>query len=317
LPLTSGSDNRRSHLLLTMSTARSSKVRIRNFIGRIFSPSEKDKDNDEMKPSSSAMDISQPYNTVHRVHVGYDGQKFSGLPQPWMDILLRDISLADQKSNPNAVVTALKFYAQSMKENEKTKFMTTNSVFTNSDDDDVDVQLTGQVTEHLRNLQCTNGSSSTPSTSSSSARPLTNGNSTFSSSSTDASLSLSERNNVPSPAPVPTSESAPQLKSFTGEAPKLHPRSPFPTQPPVLPQRSKTSTPITTHSNANGAPVPGSKGPPVPPKPSSFPAPHSFIITSSSTVSRSSVSTVLYQVLLFCPFLRFSSCCALLSPSFG
>ncbi|ULU06305.1 hypothetical protein L3Y34_018279 [Caenorhabditis briggsae] len=261
-----------------MSTARSSKVRIRNFIGRIFSPSEKDKDNDEMKPSSSAMDISQPYNTVHRVHVGYDGQKFSGLPQPWMDILLRDISLADQKSNPNAVVTALKFYAQSMKENEKTKFMTTNSVFTNSDDDDVDVQLTGQVTEHLRNLQCTNGSSSTPSTSSSSARPLTNGNSTFSSSSTDASLSLSERNNVPSPAPVPTSESAPQLKSFTGEAPKLHPRSPFPTQPPVLPQRSKTSTPITTHSNANGAPVPGSKGPPVPPKPS-------HLKITSSTVS--------------------------------
>ncbi|CTQ86425.1 non-specific serine/threonine protein kinase [Caenorhabditis elegans] len=266
-----------------MSTSKSSKVRIRNFIGRIFSPSDKDKDrDDEMKPSSSAMDISQPYNTVHRVHVGYDGQKFSGLPQPWMDILLRDISyfsLADQKKDPNAVVTALKFYAQSMKENEKTKFMTTNSVFTNSDDDDVDVQLTGQVTEHLRNLQCSNGSATSPSTSvsasSSSARPLTNGNNHLSTaSSTDTSLSLSERNNVPSPAPVPYSESAPQLKTFTGETPKLHPRSPFPPQPPVLPQRSKTASAVaTTTTNpttSNGAPppVPGSKGPPVPPKPS-------------------------------------------------
>ncbi|CAQ35064.1 Serine/threonine-protein kinase max-2 [Caenorhabditis elegans] len=273
-----------------MSTSKSSKVRIRNFIGRIFSPSDKDKDrDDEMKPSSSAMDISQPYNTVHRVHVGYDGQKFSGLPQPWMDILLRDISLADQKKDPNAVVTALKFYAQSMKENEKTKFMTTNSVFTNSDDDDVDVQLTGQVTEHLRNLQCSNGSATSPSTSvsasSSSARPLTNGNNHLSTaSSTDTSLSLSERNNVPSPAPVPYSESAPQLKTFTGETPKLHPRSPFPPQPPVLPQRSKTASAVaTTTTNpttSNGAPppVPGSKGPPVPPKPS-------HLKIASSTVS--------------------------------
>uniref|UniRef100_A0A8R1HY07 non-specific serine/threonine protein kinase n=1 Tax=Caenorhabditis japonica TaxID=281687 RepID=A0A8R1HY07_CAEJA len=257
-----------------MSTAKSSKVRIRNFIGRIFSPSEKEKE-DEMKPSSSAMDISQPYNTVHRVHVGYDGQKFSGLPQPWMDILLRDISLADQKSNPNAVVTALKFYAQSMKENEKTKFMTTNSVFTNSDDDDVDVQLTGQVTEHLRKLRCSNGSAASPSpspsvTTSSSARPLTNGNSHLSTSSTDASLSISERNNVPSPAPVPYSESAPQLKSFAADAPKLHPRSPYPAQPPVLPQRNKnTVSASATPTTSNGAPVPGARVPPkVPPKPS-------------------------------------------------
>ncbi|CAL2033154.1 unnamed protein product [Caenorhabditis brenneri] len=276
-----------------MSTAKSSKVRIRNFIGRIFSPSEKDKD-EEMKPSSSAMDISQPYNTVHRVHVGYDGQKFSGLPQPWMDILLRDISLADQKSNPNAVVTALKFYAQSMKENEKTKFMTTNSVFTNSDDDDVDVQLTGQVTEHLRNLQCTNGSTTTPSTSgssSSSSRPLTNGNSHFSLTSPD--VSLSERNNVPSPAPVPSSESAPQLKTFSGEAPKLHPRSPFPTQPPVLPQRSKTSTPVMTPpSTSNGSPASGSKGPPVPPKPSHLKITSSTVSSGCSSPLHSSARSV-------------------------
>lgn len=246
-----------------------------------------------MKPSSSAMDISQPYNTVHRVHVGYDGQKFSGLPQPWMDILLRDISLADQKSNPNAVVTALKFYAQSMKENEKTKFMTTNSVFTNSDDDDVDVQLTGQVTEHLRNLQCTNGSATTSSVStSSSSRPLTNGNSHFSSTSTDASLSLSERNNVPSPAPVPNSESAPQLKTF-GDAPKLHPRSPFPTQPPVLPQRSKTATPVMTPpSTSNGAPVSGSKGPPVPPKPSHLKITSSTVSSGCSSPLHSSARSV-------------------------
>ncbi|VDP24892.1 unnamed protein product [Heligmosomoides polygyrus] len=129
-------------------------VRVRNFFGRIFSPgtsSEKDRgdSSDDSKPSSS-LDISQPYNTVHRIHVGYDGQKFSGLPDTWMDSLLRDISEADQKKNPNAVVTALRFYAASMKEKEKTKFMTTTSVYNPSDEDcdDIDVQLNGQVTGH-------------------------------------------------------------------------------------------------------------------------------------------------------------------------
>ncbi|CAB3404930.1 unnamed protein product [Caenorhabditis bovis] len=257
-----------------MSTTKSSKVRIRNLIGRIFSPSgDKDKD-DEMKPSSSAMDISQPYNTVHRVHVGYDGQKFSGLPQPWMDILLRDISIADQKSNPNAVVTAVKFYAASMKEHEKTKFMTTNSVFTNSDDE-VDVQLTGQVTEHLRKLRCSNGaapsSSPSPSGSSSAIRPLANGTSggQLSSSSTDASLSLSDRM-VPSPAPVPTSESAPQLQTISDTAPPIHPRSAHPPPPPPPPQRNKASYGMQS-TDPNMAPDP--RAPPrippkVPPKPS-------------------------------------------------
>ncbi|KIH57652.1 hypothetical protein ANCDUO_12152 [Ancylostoma duodenale] len=63
-----------------------------------------------------------------------------------MDSLLRDISEADQKKNPNAVVTALRFYAASMKEKEKAKFMTTNSVYNASDEDsdDVEIQLNGQ-----------------------------------------------------------------------------------------------------------------------------------------------------------------------------
>ncbi|PIO63220.1 hypothetical protein TELCIR_15192 [Teladorsagia circumcincta] len=67
-----------------------------------------------------------------------------------MDSLLRDISEADQKKNPNAVVTALRFYAASMKEKEKAKFMTTTSVYNPSDEDcdDVEIQLNGQVTGH-------------------------------------------------------------------------------------------------------------------------------------------------------------------------
>ncbi|CAJ0587182.1 unnamed protein product, partial [Mesorhabditis spiculigera] len=132
-----------------MSTPKEKKaVKIRNLFGRIFSPSDKTA---EISPNSG-VSIGKPYNTVHRIHVGYDGQKFSGLPQPWMDMLLRDISLADQKKNPTAVVTALKFYAASLKEHEQAKFMTPKSVYMASDEDDVDIQLDGQVTEHLRAL---------------------------------------------------------------------------------------------------------------------------------------------------------------------
>ncbi|KAK6030120.1 p21-Rho-binding domain protein, partial [Ostertagia ostertagi] len=181
-----------------MSTPKEkSKVRVRNFFGRIFSPgtsSEKDKgdSSDDSKPSSS-LDISQPYNTVHRIHVGYDGQKFSGLPDTWMDSLLRDISEADQKKNPNAVVTALRFYAASMKEKEKAKFMTTTSVYNPSDEDcdDVEIQLNGQVTGHHTLAPTPSGINGTISNSGSKPTGL-------SLSSTDDSMA---DRSVPSPAP--------------------------------------------------------------------------------------------------------------------
>lgn len=67
------------------------QVRLRSILGRFFNSN-----NNEVNSSSSSYysgpgEISSPYNTVHRIHVGYDGKKFTGLPQPWMDTLLRDI----------------------------------------------------------------------------------------------------------------------------------------------------------------------------------------------------------------------------------
>ncbi|TKR71724.1 hypothetical protein L596_019274 [Steinernema carpocapsae] len=119
------------------STKERSKVKVRSLLGRIFNSSNNNGSSNLDDPSTSCStinEISGPYNTVHRMHVGYDGQKFSGLPQPWMDILLRDISEADQKKNPTAVVTALKFYAMTMNQPKKDKFMITKSVY-NSDEE--------------------------------------------------------------------------------------------------------------------------------------------------------------------------------------
>ncbi|VDN18125.1 unnamed protein product [Gongylonema pulchrum] len=134
------------------------QVRLRNILGRFFNSN-----NNELSSSSSSSyysglgEISSPYNTVHRIHVGYDGKKFTGLPQPWMDTLLRDIrtsnfSEADQKKNPSAVVTALKFYAKTVmaQETDKPKFMITDSQLPYDDDAEDDTHSSAK-TDHLGN----------------------------------------------------------------------------------------------------------------------------------------------------------------------
>uniref|UniRef100_A0AC35U336 Non-specific serine/threonine protein kinase n=1 Tax=Rhabditophanes sp. KR3021 TaxID=114890 RepID=A0AC35U336_9BILA len=116
------------------STMERSKVKLRYLLGRIFTGSSNDSDSGS---DPATTEISSPYNTVHRIHVGHDGEKFVGLPDTWMDILRRDISEADQKKNPKAVVTALKFYAAAFKSKQEDKFMMTKSVYPS--DDDVEV----------------------------------------------------------------------------------------------------------------------------------------------------------------------------------
>lgn len=75
-----------------------SKVKLRSFLGRIFNNSNSGNgssgsDSADSSTNGIISEISGPFNTVHRIHVGYDGQKFSGLPQSWLDILHRDIRL--------------------------------------------------------------------------------------------------------------------------------------------------------------------------------------------------------------------------------
>ncbi|KRZ60555.1 Serine/threonine-protein kinase PAK 1 [Trichinella nativa] len=94
--------------------------------------------------SSDAEDsvrISKPYNTKHEFHVGYNEQtgEFSGVPEPWLKLLHTQISKADQKKNPRAVVHALKFYATSIKRKQPTKFLIQKDSITQSDDDLIDV----------------------------------------------------------------------------------------------------------------------------------------------------------------------------------
>jgi hypothetical protein len=112
-----------------------SRVRIRALLGRFFNNSTDDYERTgNSNQQQSVNEISGPYNTVHRIHVGYDGQKFTGLPQSWLEMLQRDINEIDQKRNPTAVVAALKTYAQLFKQNDGDRFMITQkSVYADDD----------------------------------------------------------------------------------------------------------------------------------------------------------------------------------------
>uniref|UniRef100_A0AC35FY36 CRIB domain-containing protein n=1 Tax=Panagrolaimus sp. PS1159 TaxID=55785 RepID=A0AC35FY36_9BILA len=123
-----------------------SKVPFRALLGRIFNNSNNGNNGNEPESSKAASisspTIGHPYNTVHKVHVKYDGAEFIGLPPEWLVLLHRDLSEVDQKENPTAVVTALKFYASAMMQNKDDKFLVTaKSVCPSDDDIDVDLNV--------------------------------------------------------------------------------------------------------------------------------------------------------------------------------
>ncbi|KAL3847000.1 hypothetical protein ACJMK2_017939 [Sinanodonta woodiana] len=73
--------------------------------------------------------ISPPLNFEHTVHVGFDPLtgEFTGMPESWANLLkTSNISISDQKKNPQAVLDVLNFYDLSAKEREeaKVKFLT-------------------------------------------------------------------------------------------------------------------------------------------------------------------------------------------------
>ncbi|KAL4220382.1 Serine/threonine-protein kinase PAK 3 [Mactra antiquata] len=73
--------------------------------------------------------ISQPLNFEHTVHVGFDPLtgEFTGMPESWARLLSQsNISISEQKKNPQTVLDVLEFYESSTKEKEesKQKFLT-------------------------------------------------------------------------------------------------------------------------------------------------------------------------------------------------
>ncbi|KHJ41903.1 kinase domain protein [Trichuris suis] len=92
-----------------------------------------------------SVQISRPYNTRHEFHIGYNQVtgEFSGVPEKWLKMLHSQISEADQKKNPRAVVHALKFYAASIKRKEQSaaKYLLQEESVSQSDDELLDSEI--------------------------------------------------------------------------------------------------------------------------------------------------------------------------------
>ncbi|XP_031553792.1 serine/threonine-protein kinase PAK 3-like isoform X2 [Actinia tenebrosa] len=73
-------------------------------------------------------EISYPTQFEHTIHVGFDPVtgEFTGMPEAWARLLqVSNITQAEQKKNPQAVLDVLNFYDSSKDKAETTKFMTT------------------------------------------------------------------------------------------------------------------------------------------------------------------------------------------------
>ncbi|XP_043195122.1 serine/threonine-protein kinase Pak-like [Amphibalanus amphitrite] len=74
--------------------------------------------------------ISYPTNFEHTVHVGFDPTtgEFSGMPEAWVSLLSSsNISIQEQKKNPQAVIDVLNYYDASNKDKEHPKYMVPKS----------------------------------------------------------------------------------------------------------------------------------------------------------------------------------------------
>lgn len=72
----------------TLTKEKGPKVRLRNILGRIFSGGGGNSTAaaENSQNWQSINEISEPCNVVHKIHVGYDGQKFTGLPPTWGEV---------------------------------------------------------------------------------------------------------------------------------------------------------------------------------------------------------------------------------------
>ncbi|KAI3654186.1 hypothetical protein MP228_000905 [Amoeboaphelidium protococcarum] len=73
---------------------------------------------DFLAPETKKLEISNPFEFKHTVHVGFVAEtgEFTGLPESWKNLLERSgITKQEQQKNPQAVIDVLEFYTQGVK----------------------------------------------------------------------------------------------------------------------------------------------------------------------------------------------------------
>ncbi|ESN97518.1 hypothetical protein HELRODRAFT_185904 [Helobdella robusta] len=103
-----------------------------SFIKKIMRPKTKVYGKQGSVKESQAMNITAPTDFKQVLHITFKDGQIVGLPDVWGEWLsASDISLEEQKKNPEAVYTALKTYESSVKYKDHQKFMLQNDNSTN------------------------------------------------------------------------------------------------------------------------------------------------------------------------------------------
>ncbi|KAI6175570.1 Non-specific serine/threonine protein kinase [Aphelenchoides bicaudatus] len=224
-------------------------IKIRSFFGKIFNNNSIGLLAPNFESQATVSEIGQPFNTVHRIHVGYNGQTFTGLPETWLNILKRDIGDAACSKHPDTVAKALNFYTKTLQDNNDDKFMIRKSVYGSDEEND---QSTLKVEERLdrmgNELSVPSGRQSAESTS-----------------------TLNESTTPPEEAEEKPQPPVPPRRQISNEANKVS------VTPPVPAARSSPSQRFQFETN-------GRAPPPLPPKPNHLK--NAPVNGSSSTIGR-------------------------------
>src|SRR5712691_7505025 len=81
--------------------------------------------------SNKRLEVSTPYDPVHRTHVGFNSstREFTGLPKEWQQLLQDSrISKSDQEKNPLAVMEVVKYQASSIYSHRHSPYASTNEL---------------------------------------------------------------------------------------------------------------------------------------------------------------------------------------------
>uniref|UniRef100_A0A3P8UQZ2 non-specific serine/threonine protein kinase n=1 Tax=Cynoglossus semilaevis TaxID=244447 RepID=A0A3P8UQZ2_CYNSE len=108
------------------------------------------KDRDKDRP-----EISSPSDFEHTIHVGFDAVtgEFTGMPEQWARLLqTSNISISEQKQNPQAVLDILKFYDSTSGKQKYLSFSASGKDGDDDDDDDTPPPVVAPRPEHTKSV---------------------------------------------------------------------------------------------------------------------------------------------------------------------
>ncbi|KAK7203476.1 Pkinase-domain-containing protein [Myxozyma melibiosi] len=241
---------------------------------------------DEIYSRCPLMGVSSPTNFTHKVHVGFDPSSggFTGLPETWAKLLNASaITQEDYVKNPQAVIEALEFYSDNLKQSDEYNLSSPSSTGSSptsspsylprSQQQQQQQQQSPYALSHVQFAtgriapvppsQSYAGSSSVPTTPTSAALPTSNGKSSAAAVSAAVAappMMRSKTANPSMPSPIVSNpvRPAPPPPGSRAKATAIQPQAPPDQQPPITFNAARAA-PAAPRTRENRTPSPTEK----------------------------------------------------------